>query len=204
MKIARRKIIGIILVMLCTLTGCKGSNSNVLQEVEQLKEENAQLKEENAQLKKELGQIKGAVSSKEELKEVQEEFEKLMLNPRTYEPKTIMPLFYYICGNTEVIKEIYDGGNETLAEAIIETHMYWSGEFKVIKDFIRTWNAGNDTKWNEMIYDKCIKAFNTFKYYPEDFEEARKRLPDQFFSEIASIHEKREIFPDGITKEDFR
>lgn len=183
------------------------------EEAERLKAENEQLKDtikemkEAYELQTNLASIKNLEGySKDDLKRLQEEFEMLILKPRTYEPEDIVPLFYYICGNTDVIKAIYDNGNATLAEAIIETHMYWSGEFKVIKDFIKTWSQAattEDSQWNDMLYNKCVEAFDTFKYYPEDFEIARKKLPNKFFSEIVSIHEERDVFPEGITKADF-
>lgn len=224
-KMTVRKVICTILVMFCAiLTGCGESigESNASQEispdisveeVERLKTENEQLKQALKEMKEvneyqtNLAQVKNLEGySKDDFEELQDEFEKLILNPKKNEPEEIMPLFYYMCGNTDVIKEIYDSGNETLAEAIIETHMNWSGQLGVIKDFIKTWTnatTSEDSQWNDMLYNKCVDAFYHFKYYPEDFETAQKKLPDNLFSKIVSIHEKCYEFPEGITKADF-
>lgn len=54
-----------------------------------------------------------------------------------------------------------------------------------------------------MLYNKCVYAFYTFKYYPEDYQVAKEKLPDDLFSEIVLIHEDCYEFPEGITKADF-
>ena len=225
-KMTARKVICTILVMFCAIlvTGCGESigKSNASQEissdisveeVERLKTENEQLKQALKEMKEvneyqtNLAQVKNLEGySKDDLEELQDEFEKLILNPKKYEPEKIMPLFYYLCENTDVVKEIYDSGNETLAEAIIETHMYWSGEFGVIKDFIKTWTnatTSEDSQWNDMIYNKCVDAFHIFKYYPEDYQIAEENLPSNLFSKIVLIHEDCYEFPEGVTKADY-
>lgn len=188
-------------------------------EKEQLVNENEQLKVENAELKDtikgyekvqecqtNLANIKKFVGySEEDLKKLQEEFEQFMQDPKAYHIKGSEKLFYYVCVNTDVIKDLYNTGHVTQAEDMIYIHMHWSGEFKSIKDFIKVWmqEISEDSNWNNMLYDECVKAFDTFKYYPEDLEAARELLPSEFVSKIEKMHKERDVFPDGISKEDF-
>ena len=140
----------------------------------------------------------------EEYRKLEKEFKEMVLSPRFYEPEDTVKLFYYVCGKTEIIKQLYYE-NPTLAGEIVDAHMHWAGEFSMINDFVETWSRAEDeSEWDDMIHKKCVKAFGTFKYYPEDLETANIYLPKEVFSEIMVIHEEREVFPDGIEKSDFK
>ena len=98
---------------------------------------------------------------------------------------------------TDEIKSIYDSGDTQIAEAIVRQNMSWSGQYRIIKEFVKTWaNETTDvsSKWNDMIYDMCVEAFDMFKYCPEDLAVAKEELPREVFSRIEAIHKERKVF----------
>lgn len=150
------------------------------------------------------------VSSEEDIKKLHNEFELLisnLLKSQYYEPNELEPLVYYMYLKTDEIKSIYDSGDTQIAEAIIRQNMSWSGQYRIIKEFVKTWAneiTDENSKWDYMIYDMCVEAFNMFKYSPEDFAVAKEELPIEVFLRIQDIHKEREVFLGEFEKADFK